>query len=906
MASVPDGYYTLVNAYMHGDSKWRLADHEVWRLYDPTTSSHFLTASFAEYTACMRRGMSGEGVAFSVSGAGTVPVYRLYNPNASTHMWTESPAERGSLKAAGWRDEGVGWYGDNEGNVPIYRLHNPYTGEHFFTASAFERDALRAAGWSYENVAFWATGIPALDVRADSTANGVDAYVAPLSHTTSQTWRLHTRPDGTRQLVNRHTGRSLDAARAVAGQNVQQWSDSAERTQSWDVETTGQSITVGRQEGQVCTIRPHGSDVALGLSDSNVNTSQMEVGSTVRLVAADASDARQQWVLLPVAQISSAGVYELRPMAASGYSMDVSGGSMADNANVRCAQTNHSNAQKFWLFDEGDGWSVRNVNSGKYLDAGSGAVAGGTNVRQYRNDASRAQRWSIAQVGSARVDGMDCAVATLGAANGSELFATLRPDSTTGNVSVEAASGTSAQQWALVPTSATDPTVPVPTGLCLMSAVGRFESGDRAYQERLYPGWACTDAWMLGANHYQLRWRSRYCQRSGSWTGWGAWNGWASPGITTSGTRAWATEGIDTSYDASRFKNAEFELQVRCVGEGVYGQVVGEAAVATVRNVLVPKVTFGEVGLTQAGLRIGYSSEYDAGPTHLYVKRVLVDGVNVLPAEVAYRGLDSGGSIFVDFWSHGLVPDDAPKVEVVYQVGNDQVARWTWREWSSGQLDASYDAGTTDIDVRLAQVRDRHALRLNAVSLGGTARAFMVTRGASCELPDPKRSDGRDEWVVAYPFGVDFQLMVMEASADGDSWGVRLVDVGADSAYLAGMRPCHAFDSADGWHFAIELDTEPLSTKYSQRPDYSALVLNGRTRSAVTYGTVSSGEYEAKGVVLDDYEGARYSLETLQRLRHVLYRSPSGARANVAVVGFEIDDTRGVSRVKVSLVEEGD
>lgn len=122
----------------------------VYRLYNPNSGQHHLTASHSEAESLASIGWNYEGVAFK-SGNGD-PVYRLYNPFGGQHMLTASAEEGMSLAIAGWVVESVAFRAGSK--TDVRRLYNPNNGDHLYTTSTEERDSLVKAGWADEGVAF--------------------------------------------------------------------------------------------------------------------------------------------------------------------------------------------------------------------------------------------------------------------------------------------------------------------------------------------------------------------------------------------------------------------------------------------------------------------------------------------------------------------------------------------------------------------------------------------------------------------------------------------------------------------------------------------------------------------------------------------------------------------------------
>ena len=128
----------------------------IYRLYNPYTLEHLLTASETEMENLVAVGWSLDGIAWNAPADGT-PVYRLYNPYDDFHFYTMSMDEVDSLTPLGWTLDGVVCSSAPEDGKPIFRLFNPYeqTCYHMYTTSTQERDYLASLGWIAEGVAWY-------------------------------------------------------------------------------------------------------------------------------------------------------------------------------------------------------------------------------------------------------------------------------------------------------------------------------------------------------------------------------------------------------------------------------------------------------------------------------------------------------------------------------------------------------------------------------------------------------------------------------------------------------------------------------------------------------------------------------------------------------------------------------
>lgn len=744
-------------------------------------------------------------------------------------------------------------------------------------------------------------GRSSIDVAGNAKGNGANVDIYPMNWTDAQVFRVSYRRDGTMQVVSRKTGRSIDVAwgELKSGANVQMWTDNDTRAQSWVAVRDG-SVRVTVNGTSYPTYR-------VALTANTRLCLDAAAGSTTPAtnlqVWADNGTKAQRWAFVPVPYLRSGGLYQVLSALDYTAALDVAGGSTANGANAQLWSRDGGNNQKWLLRNEGNGWSLRNIGSGKYLDVSSGSIRNGTNVQSWADNDTRAQRWAITTYGTRRVDGRDCQVVRLGAGNASSYVLDAQGITSRNgtNAQIWADNGQDNQRWVLVPTSAQDPMVPVPTSLGLSSAIGRIETGRRVMQSRLYPCWRCADAWLVGSNHYQWRWRRRYMRCSNStWTGWSAWTGWAEPGVTASGTSCWVTQGVDGSYDKNAYKDLQYELQVRCVGVGEESMISGGVADALCNSTARPGVTWKAAGWSEDGLRLDYETDYPWGTNHLRVVGVWRDGRNLLRTPQRYD-VDSDSSVLVPTsaiqWLY-----DGQQVVVEYQVGNDVVPMWTWRTWASGALRVQYNAnGGMDATMTLTQGPKR-TLRIQLAS-AGAARCWANYRGAPQELPLTWES-GLPTFHYAFPFGKTFDLYATVRSGDSDAWGnsFRRVNSATDPVVSA-IRPCHSW-TYDGGVFSLDVrEGERLEVGHAMERESDLSSLDSRRRRSVRLGSVVKSTYTAEGAIV---KGASDSTvdeaRALAEAGIAWYRAPNGdvARVKVAV---DVQETAAFAKVKVTMEE---
>ena len=81
------------------------------------------------------------------------------------------------------------------------------------------------------------------------------------------------------------------------------------------------------------------------------------------------------------------GEYLINNALNASYGLDISGGSLDNNANVQLYKRNGSTAQVFRVTHDSNGYvTFTNVNSGKVIDVSGGKAGNNKNVQQYASN----------------------------------------------------------------------------------------------------------------------------------------------------------------------------------------------------------------------------------------------------------------------------------------------------------------------------------------------------------------------------------------------------------------------------------------------------------------------------------------------------------------------------------------
>jgi len=89
----------------------------------------------------------------------TTDVFRVVNPATGNHFLTASRAEADAAAAGGFINEGVAgeaYSSPQEGSAAVQRYYNATTGQHLLTSNAAEAFGLANQGYNYEGIAFYA------------------------------------------------------------------------------------------------------------------------------------------------------------------------------------------------------------------------------------------------------------------------------------------------------------------------------------------------------------------------------------------------------------------------------------------------------------------------------------------------------------------------------------------------------------------------------------------------------------------------------------------------------------------------------------------------------------------------------------------------------------------------------
>lgn len=337
---------------------------------------------------------SGKALDVRNGAAGNNAVVQQYSANGTN-------AQRWFI-----RDSGAGYYlqsalgnwvldlsGGNTANGAAIRLYTPNgTASQLFVVSCSGVTVpvdtaviIKSAGNA--NLVF--------DVPSASMANGTRIQLYAANGTNAQRFRFRKIGNGTYGIANVNSGKGLDVygGSTSNGAVLQQYGSNNTVAQQWTVRDYGSGkislISVNANKAIDVPGANYASSVALQLYAPNGTAAQQWViakPKTMRERLNEQAAMRRQD--LPD------GTYTFASKLKTSMKMDVYGASRSDCANVQLWAGNGTNAQKWRVMHDANGYVIlTSVNSGKVLDVYGGSDANGANVQQYTSNGTYAQKW---------------------------------------------------------------------------------------------------------------------------------------------------------------------------------------------------------------------------------------------------------------------------------------------------------------------------------------------------------------------------------------------------------------------------------------------------------------------------------------------------------------------------------
>lgn len=245
-----------------------------------------------------------------------------------------------------------------------------------------------------------------IDLKDFAMNNGARLQLWGSSKTDNQIWKISRESDGFYRLVNTWSNKSLDSTDGtpIPGTELQLWdTDTSNMNQKWAIF----SVT-----GGAYMLRNVGTGLVV-----NLRWGQARNGMAIDGYLANGTTS-QQWRLNPVQgpqeildqwakenrSLVPDGEYQIRPVVAPNYRVEVQWASRDAGARVWSFQSNGSAAQKWRVSHDDKGYvTLTNVASGKVLDVFAARKNWPARVNQQPSNSSAAQKWVIQERGGHKV-----------------------------------------------------------------------------------------------------------------------------------------------------------------------------------------------------------------------------------------------------------------------------------------------------------------------------------------------------------------------------------------------------------------------------------------------------------------------------------------------------------------------
>lgn len=182
------------------------------------------------------------------------------------------------------------------------------------------------------------------------------------------------------------------------------------------------------------------------ISGQDDNLALTIVDGMAVLRAVDEGIAEYQHFIFRPATLISDGYYEIASAVGNDMVLDVANGSFSNQANVQIYEKNGTNAQKFHIVWNGEGYVITVARSDYAVDAKNGGTTSGTNVWLHEANGTKAQLW-LAEI----ADGGG--VVFVNSLSGLALDVDGMKDESGTNVQLYEKNGTKAQRWKLSATT---------------------------------------------------------------------------------------------------------------------------------------------------------------------------------------------------------------------------------------------------------------------------------------------------------------------------------------------------------------------------------------------------------------------------------------------------------------------
>ena len=284
-----------------------------------------------------------------------------------------------------------------------------------------------------------ALGDAVLDVAGASKANGANVQLYETNDTSAQEWHIALENDGYYSIKSLASGLYLDLNGAMArnAQNVWQYAGNGTLAQRWSFRASQGGYVIASAVDPTFVLDIAGASKANG-TNAQVYQANDTLAQLFYLISLAVREPESNVVI-------DEGAYQIQIAGNEGYVLDVSGASTENSANVQVYESNETNAQRWYVTRDNQGFYIlQNISSGKALDIHAAYRTAGTNVQQFESNGTLAQKWSIVRTANGTYQ-------LVSALNGLTLSLAGTAASNSVNVCMGRENSGMLQQWLLTP-----------------------------------------------------------------------------------------------------------------------------------------------------------------------------------------------------------------------------------------------------------------------------------------------------------------------------------------------------------------------------------------------------------------------------------------------------------------------
>ena len=228
-----------------------------------------------------------------------------------------------------------------------------------------------------------------IDIAGGSKSNGANVQIYENNNTDAQKFELYKNTDETYTIINKNSGKVLDVqyGNASSGANVWQYEKNDTISQKWILQDAG--------NGYYYIISKLNSNLYLDVSGGSTSN-----GANIQIYIKNNSISQKfklyKNISLESEKVIQDGTYKIISTLNQKMVLDVADGSKKENANIQLYEDNGTDAQKFEIkYNEEGYYTIINKNSNKSMSTELNNTMSGGNVFQGDEVSTDAQKWII-------------------------------------------------------------------------------------------------------------------------------------------------------------------------------------------------------------------------------------------------------------------------------------------------------------------------------------------------------------------------------------------------------------------------------------------------------------------------------------------------------------------------------